>query len=120
VSEVLDLVAADPSLGVPLSGADYLRVEIAYAASYEGGRHLDDVLTRRTHISIETFDRGVGVCEEAAELMGSVLGWSAEQVRIEIKHYRMRVAAELESQQMPDDATADAARLGAPDVVPLT
>jgi glycerol-3-phosphate dehydrogenase len=30
------------------------------------------------------------------------------------------VAAERESQQMPDDETADAARLGAPDMVPLT
>ena len=31
-------------------------------------------------------------------------------------HYRSRVAAERESQQMPDDQTADAARLGAADV----
>ncbi|MDQ3717051.1 MAG: glycerol-3-phosphate dehydrogenase/oxidase [Actinomycetota bacterium] len=119
-AELLDLVAADPSLGEPLRGADYLRVEIAYAATHEGARHLDDVLTRRTHISIETFDRGIGACEEAATLMGSVLGWSPEQVGIEIEHYRMRVAAELESQRMPDDETADAARMGAPDVVPLT
>ncbi|MDQ4037412.1 MAG: glycerol-3-phosphate dehydrogenase/oxidase [Actinomycetota bacterium] len=118
--EVLDLVTADPSLGEPLTGADYLRVEIAYAASHEGARHLDDVLTRRTHISIETFDRGISTCAEAAGLMGAVLGWSAEQIGIEIEHYRMRVAAELQSQQMPDDETADAARMGAPDVVPLT
>jgi len=82
--------------------------------------HLDDILTRRTHISIETFDRGIGVCEEVASLMGDVLGWSAGQLSIEIEHYRMRVAAERESQQMPDDETADAARMGAPDVVPLT
>ncbi len=120
ISEVLELIAADPSLGEPLEGADYLRVEIAYAASHEGARHLDDVLTRRTHISIETFDRGIGACVEAAALMGAVLGWSPEQVDKEIEHYRMRVAAERESQQMPDDETADAARLGAPDVVPLT
>ncbi len=120
ISELLELIAADPSLGEPLGGADYLRVEVAYAASHEGARHLDDVLTRRTHISIETFDRGIGAGDEAAALLGEVLGWSPEQVRIEIEHYRMRVAAELESQQMPDDETADAARLGAPDVVPLT
>ncbi|MGI8721182.1 MAG: glycerol-3-phosphate dehydrogenase/oxidase, partial [Geodermatophilaceae bacterium] len=120
VSELLDLVTADPGLGKPLTGADYLRVEVVYAVSHEGARHLDDVLTRRTHISIETFDRGLGVCAEVAALMGSVLGWSPEQVGIEIEHYRMRVAAERESQQMPDDETADAARMGAPDVVPLT
>ena len=34
-----------------------------YAATHEGALHLDDVLARRTRISIETFDRGV----EAAE-----------------------------------------------------
>jgi glycerol-3-phosphate dehydrogenase len=34
----------------------------------------------------------------------------------EIEHYLTRVAAERESQRKPDDRTADAARLGAPDV----
>ena len=52
--------------------------------------------------------------------MGGVLGWSREQVEREIEHYQQRVAAERESQQMPDDETADAARMGAPDVVPLS
>jgi len=119
--EVLDLVDADATLGEELQGADeYLRAEIVYATSHEGARHLDDVLTRRTRISIETFDRGLGVCEEAARLMGGVLGWSDEQMTREVEHYRQRVAAERESQQMPDDETADSARLGAPDVVPLT
>lgn len=121
VHELLAMVAEDPSLGEPLAGADeYLRVEVVYAASHEGARHLDDVLTRRTRISIETFDRGLGAAEEAAALMGPVLGWSEGQVALEIEHYRARVAAERESQEQPDDETADAARLGAPDVVPLT
>ncbi len=121
VHEVLDLIDADPSLGEALPGADdYLCAEIVYAASHEGARHLDDVLTRRTRISIETFDRGLGACDKTAWLMADVLGWSKEQVDVEVEHYRQRVAAERESQQMPDDETADAARLGAPDVVPLS
>ncbi|HSE10848.1 MAG TPA: glycerol-3-phosphate dehydrogenase/oxidase [Nocardioidaceae bacterium] len=119
--EVLTLVDEDPSLGRPLSGtSDYLRAEIVYAVTHEGARHLDDVLTRRTRISIETFHRGVRSCEEAAELMAGPLRWSPDQVRLEIEHYEQRVAAEQESQQMPDDLTADAARLGAPDVVPVS
>jgi glycerol-3-phosphate dehydrogenase len=36
-----------------------------------------------------------------------------------VEHYLARVAAERESQAQPDDATADAARLGAADIVPL-
>ncbi|MEJ7628622.1 MAG: glycerol-3-phosphate dehydrogenase/oxidase [Nocardioidaceae bacterium] len=120
IEEVLALIAADPSLGEPLSGTeDYLRAEVVYAASHEGARHLDDVLTRRTRISIETFHRGTQSCDEAAELLRRVLDWSPEQVERETEHYRQRVAAERESQQMPDDKTADAARMGARDVVPL-
>jgi glycerol-3-phosphate dehydrogenase len=121
VEEVLALVAEDRSLGEPLAGTeDYLRAEVVYAASHEGARHLDDVLTRRTRLSIETFHRGTASAEEAAGLMGRVLGWSEGQVALEVEHYRQRVAAERESQEMPDDRTADAARLGAADVVPLT
>ncbi len=51
-----------------------------------------------------------------AELVAPVLGWDDDTVKREVEHYRARVAAELESQQQGDDQTADAARLGAPDV----
>ena len=120
VQEVLDLVADDPTLGEPLAGApDYLRAEVVYAASHEGARHLEDVLARRTRISIETFDRGIGSVEEAARLMAPVLGWSESQIEREVEHYRKRVEAERESQRMPDDETADSARMGAPEVVPV-
>ena len=119
--EVLALIESDPSLGEPLEGTDdYLRAEVVYAVTHEGARHLDDVLTRRTRISIETFHRGTRSAEETAELMAAPLGWSPDQVKLEVEHYLQRVAAERESQQMPDDQTADAARLGAPDVVPLS
>ena len=75
--ELLDEIAERPALGEPLEGADdYLRVEVRYAASHEGALHLDDVLARRTRISIETFDRGLAAAEPAARLMGEVLGWS--------------------------------------------
>ena len=121
VEEVLALIAADPSLAGHLPHSeDYLRAEVVHATAYEGARHLDDVLTRRTRLSIEGFDRGVAAATDVAELMGEVLGWSAAQRRSEVEHYLQRVAAERESQQMPDDETADAARLGAADVVPLS
>jgi glycerol-3-phosphate dehydrogenase len=117
IHELLALVAERPELGQPLEGAeDYLAVEVAYAASHEGALHLDDVLTRRTRISIETWDRGVGAAEPTAEVMGEVLGWDAATRAREVEHYRARVAAERESQEQRDDATADAARLGAADV----
>jgi glycerol-3-phosphate dehydrogenase len=120
VHEVLALVDDDPSLGEPLEGAeDYLRAEIVHAASHEGARHLDDVLTRRTRISIETFDRGVAAAPVAAKLVAPVLRWSRGQVKREVAHYLARVEAERLSQEQPDDHTADTARLGAPEIVPL-
>jgi len=121
IGELIDLIKAQPDLGKALTGADdYLRAEIVYAASHEGARHLDDAIARRTRISIETFDRGTVVAAEVAELMGDVLGWDASQKANEVDHYLKRVEAERESQMMVDDATADAARKGAPDVVPVT
>lgn len=117
IGELLDLIRARPELGKPLIGADdYLAAEIFYAASHEGALHLDDALTRRTRISIETWDRGIAAAEPTALLMAEVLGWSEETITREIEHYLARVAAERESQEQSDDQTADAARLGAPDV----
>ena len=72
IDEVLDLVAQRAELGLPLEGADdYLAAEIVYAVTHEGARHLDDVLTRRTRVSIETFDRGVAAAPGIARLMGA-------------------------------------------------
>ncbi|CAN5829530.1 glycerol-3-phosphate dehydrogenase/oxidase [soil metagenome] len=117
ISALLDLVADDPSLGEPLEGAeDYLAVEAHFAASHEGALHLDDVLTRRTRISIETCDLGVAAAGPVADLMGAVLGWDDDTRKREIEHYHARVEAERQSQEQWNDETADAARMGAPDV----
>jgi glycerol-3-phosphate dehydrogenase len=114
--EVLDLIEKDRSLAQPLDGADdYLRAEVVYAASHEGAVHLEDALARRTRISFETFDRGVGSARPAAELMAGTLGWDSERVEREIAHYTAQIAAERESQLQPDDQSADAARMGVPD-----
>lgn len=117
IDELLELVADRPELGDPIPGAPtYLKVEALYAASHESALHLEDVLTRRTRISIETFDRGIEAAETVAGLMGEVLGWDTATRNRELAHYDARVRAERESQEQPDDLTADAARLGAPDV----
>jgi len=115
--ELLTMVAGDAALGEPIPGAeDHLAVEAVYAASHEGALHLDDVLARRTRISIETFDRGLQAAPAVARLIAPVLGWDDERVALEIAHYESRVAAERASQRQPDDLGADAARANAPDV----
>ena len=74
-------------------------------------------LARRTRISIETFHRGVQSADEAAALMGEVLGWSADEVLREVAHYDARVEAERNSQKEPEDKGADAVRTSAPDLL---
>jgi glycerol-3-phosphate dehydrogenase len=116
--ELLDLIRERPELGNPLPGADdYIEAEVVYAATHEGALHLDDVLARRTRISIEAWDRGVSAAPVAARLMGDALGWSGEQEEREVSTYLKRVAAERASQDQPDDESADRVRLEAPDIV---
>ncbi|HET7388679.1 MAG TPA: glycerol-3-phosphate dehydrogenase/oxidase, partial [Nocardioidaceae bacterium] len=118
VDELLGLVAARPELAAPLTGAeDYLAAEVVHAVTHEGARHLDDVLTRRTRISIETFDRGVGAARPAADLMADPLGWDQKRVDDEVDHYLRRVEAERQSQREATDREADEARVRAPDIV---
>jgi glycerol-3-phosphate dehydrogenase len=118
--EVLALVEADPGLGQPVTGADdYLRAEIVYAASHEGARHLDDVLGRRTHIAVETPDRGMAALDEITGLIAGPLRWSARQAAREAGHYRAGIAAERASQEAGTDADADAIRGTVPDIVPV-
>jgi len=117
VDELFELIDADPTLAKPITGADdYLRVEAVYAASHEGALHLEDVLTRRTRISIEEWDRGVAAASEVAELLAPVLGWDEQATKAEVERYLSRVQAERDSQDREDDSTADQARRAAPDL----
>jgi glycerol-3-phosphate dehydrogenase len=113
--EILAMIEADPALGVPLTGAtDYLAAEVVYAVTHEGARHLEDVLSRRTRISIETTDRGVAAARTTAQLVAGPLGWSAEETEREIARYEAVVVAELAAQEQLDDEAADATRRNVP------
>lgn len=116
--ELLDLIREESSLADPLPGADdYIGAEVVYAASHEGALHLEDVLARRTRISIEAWDRGASAAPVAARLMAGVLGWDKAREKREVAYYLKRVAAERASQEQPDDQSADRVRLEAPDIV---
>src|SRR3954468_9187530 len=119
LAEVLALGDDDPSLLEPVPSAqEYLRAELRYAATHESALHLDDILARRTRMSIETKHRGVDSAQETADLVRDVLGWDDQQVRAEVESYTLRVAAERRSQELGDDAASDAARREAPEVRP--
>ena len=93
VHDLLAMLRENPGLSEPLPGADdYMQVEAVYAVTHEGAQHLDDVLARRTRISIESWDRGVAAAPTVAELIAGPLGWDAEQTKREVDHYLARVA----------------------------
>ena len=118
VDDVLALIAQRRGLAAPIPGAeDYLAAEVVYAVTDEGARHLDDVLARRTRISIETFDRGTVAVSAAADLMAGELGWDPARRDDEVDHYLRRVEAERQSQQKLTDQEADEARVSAPDII---
>ena len=117
VDEVLALVEARPELAEPLEHAEeYLAAEVVYAVTHEGARHLDDVLARRTRISIETFDRGTRSARQVARLMADELGWDDAKVALEVDHWLRRVEAERLSQEKLTDSEADEARVRASDI----
>jgi len=114
--EVLALAADAPELLEPVPGAEeYLMVEMVWGCAHEAALHLDDLLARRTRISIETPHRGVESAEPVARAVATVLGWDAERIANEVDSYRARVEAERRSQEAADDQEADAARVAAPD-----
>ncbi|MFN2560060.1 MAG: glycerol-3-phosphate dehydrogenase/oxidase [Jatrophihabitans sp.] len=117
IRDVLEAGAADPALLATVPGApDYLMAEIHYAVTHEGALHLEDVLTRRTRISIEYPHRGVESAPAVADLIGGVLGWSDDQRATEVAGYVARVEAERASQSRADDTAADAVRTAAPEI----
>jgi glycerol-3-phosphate dehydrogenase len=112
VRELFNLLAKHPELAQPIVGASaYLAVEAVYAASHEGALHLDDVLTRRTHIAMETKDHGLRAAEQVARLVGEVLGWDNALREQEVARYTAQVKADQLAAQELTDTAAIAARL---------
>ena len=116
VHEVLRPTEDDPALLEPIPGAEeYLLAEIHYAVTHEGALHVDDLLARRTRISIETPHRGTESAEAVAAVAAPLLGWDEDRTKAEVDAYHARVEAERRSQKQPDDTAADAERVAAPD-----
>lgn len=111
VGDLTSILKYRPELAQPITGgAGYLRIEAVYAVTHEGALHIDDILTRRTHLSIETADQGLQAAVEVAQIMGAELDWDQARIDLELAHYQNRVAAELEAHSAINDTGAMAAR----------
>lgn len=97
ISEILEIVAADESMAERLiPDLPYIKAEILHAASHEGALSVEDVLLRRTRISFEASDSGLSVADKVADLIGTVLNWSAADRKESIQSYE-RVVEDEES-----------------------
>ena len=77
---ILDLISGDPSLAqLLIDDLPYIRAEVVYATCYEMAVTPYDVLARRTSITLEDHQRGLGVVDEVAALMAKELQWTPEQ-----------------------------------------
>jgi glycerol-3-phosphate dehydrogenase len=110
IDELDALEAGDGELGRPLAGAPgYLRSEVVYAATHEGARHLEDVISRRTRAVLDAPQRGRDALDEVAALLAGPLGWDTATARREVEEYRAQIEADAAAEHEPDDAAADAA-----------
>jgi len=109
VSEVLDLVRSEKTLGRPLlDGYPYLRAEVAYAVTHEGALHIEDVLARRIRLLIESPDAGVAAAAEVGVIMGGLLGWGRRRRALEVRQYLEFAAANGEALQSPAELPVSA------------
>ena len=96
ISEILELVEETPSLSKKLAAdLPYIKAEIYYAASHEGARSVDDVISRRTRIAFEAHNYGVELTESIAEIIAPVLGWSTRERKASVAAYESLVEREL-------------------------
>jgi glycerol-3-phosphate dehydrogenase len=88
ISEILELIKHDPKLAKPVTkDLPYLKAEIYYAASHEGARSVDDVLSRRTRLAFEAPNSAMDLVDDVAAIIAPVLGWTAKQKKDSINAY---------------------------------
>ena len=98
--ELLKLIEGDAELGGRLiDDLPYIRAEVVYACREEMAKTPDDVLARRTRITIEDRQRGLGILDDVAGLMAKELGWSPEQQQLMSDAFRSDVQRQLAAEK---------------------
>ncbi|MEO6888869.1 MAG: glycerol-3-phosphate dehydrogenase/oxidase [Ktedonobacteraceae bacterium] len=104
---VLDLVAGEPSLATRLvADLPYIRAEVVHACRQEMAMTPYDLLARRTSITLEDRQRGLGIVDDVAALMAREHGWSPTQQQALIADYRAVIERQLAAEQPQQDGVA--------------
>jgi len=92
LDELLTLGDEDPAWLAPLGdGVPALRGEVRLAVEREMAASLIDFMDRRSALLLFSPDSGLAGAEEAAAIMGGLLGWDDERQRDEVGGYRAYV-----------------------------
>lgn len=120
VEAIADICRAEPEAATQLADAPaYLRAELIFAIRHEGALHLDDLMDRRTRISYEYARLGAAALEEIADIAQTELGWTDEEMQLELDAYRASIEAYEAALNEDDDAAASRARSRAKGLLPL-
>jgi glycerol-3-phosphate dehydrogenase len=98
ISEVLEIIHDDPKLAKTLTkDLPYLKAEIYYAASHEGARSVDDVISRRTRLAFEAPNSAVDLANDVATIIAPILKWTPKQKKDSVNAYLDLAEREIES-----------------------
>lgn len=89
---VAALIRADASLGECLvEGGPWLAAEVVHHARREMAMNVADILVRRLHVFHQVRGHGVDAAPRVAELLGTELGWTADDRAASVAGYRAEV-----------------------------
>ncbi len=92
VGRVLALIDADPLLAHRMApDLPDIYAEVAFAIREEMALTVEDVLARRTRLSLLDRAHGINVAADVAAMMGDALGWDVAERARQIIAYRTRV-----------------------------
>lgn len=100
-NKVLDIVANDPALSrLLIDDLPYIQAEVVYACRYEMAMTPYDILARRTSITLEDRQRGMGIVDQIAALMAKELQWSFEQQQSLISDYSNAIQRQIAAEKV--------------------
>jgi glycerol-3-phosphate dehydrogenase len=100
---VFDLIEQDAALAEPLiADLPYVKAEVVYACRHEMAMTPEDILSRRTSITLEDRQRGCGVVNEVASIMALELGWSLTQQETLTNDYFNEVQSQIAAEKRPE------------------
>jgi glycerol-3-phosphate dehydrogenase len=98
IEEILEIITQDSTMAERIiPELPYLKAEILHAASHEGALSVEDVLARRTRISFEASDSGIGAAQKVAVIIGKEIGWGAKERKASVAAFIETVGREEEA-----------------------